>query len=681
MSWTIRACIALTLLVCSQAHAGGLLCIAGLYAGTLATSVDGAREIDEQGDFAFIADRSGGLVIADVRDRELPAVVASLPEVGFALDVTVSGSYVYVGTAGGGMVVVQGRDSWETLEIVGLYNSVADVIDIRIDSRRDLAFLACVDEGIRVLDISEPGFPQELAAIDVGSPIYGVAEFEAQDKEFRLLAPFWGGGLRVYDINDPSKPVDVGGIVNDEPYFGIDVYRHTAAALNRSGSAELYDVSLGATPVLLSEAYFFPTLAYDISIRGDRLLVSDADNGVYQFDVEDPASPELVFTYPIDGRAYGMVRGINEVWVCNDEPGMQVIKLLYEQRTTLSMWDDYTDTPHVVGRDGYLYIATESDLETRRIDAPGQLTDLGRIETGLRVTDSSAMRISGDRLYLGTREGRDVSIIDISEPASPVLLGVSRGQTATTNVLAADGNLVYAASSTLEVRDLTAPAAGVTLSETPLDAGAVDAWLEGDLLYLVLTGDSIGVFDVSNPASPVQIGELDDEGVQYSGIVVEDDLAYCITLSGVVRVIDVSDPSSPSIFGEAGNFGQLHDIALFDQALFVSGNGAGQTMIDVSNVNAPEVLIAANEHGTLASVSIHGRVAYSTSYQKLLAYDLSDCVCPADINGDGRRDFFDVSVFLAAYLSSEELGDWNGDGVWNFFDIAGFISSYNESCV
>lgn len=678
----IRVYIALIVLLCSQAHAGGLLCIAGFYAGALATSADGAREVAEQNGFAFIADRSGGLVIADIRDPESPVTLASLPEVGFALDVAVSGMHVFVGTAGGGLVVVRGTDGWTSLEIIGLYNGVKDVIDIRIDSRRELVFLACVNEGVRILDICDPGLPNELAAIDIGSPIYGVADMEAKDDEFRLLAPFWGGGLRVYNINDPSHPIEVGAIFNDEPYFGIDESRDIAAVLNRLGRVELYDVSLGATPVQFGEVYFSASLSYDIIVGTKLLLVSDADNGVYQFDIEDPANPELVFTYPIDGRAFGFVLGNGGLWVCNDGAGMQVINnLVDEKRTTLSMWDSYTDTPHVVGRDGYLYIATERELETRRIDAPGQLADLGRIDIDVRVTDSSAMWISGDRLYLGTREGRDISIIDISDPASPVFLGVSRGQTATSNVIAANGNLVYAASTTLEVRDLTDPSAGMTLSEIPLGAGAIDAWLEGHLLYLVLFEDCIAVFDVSDPSSPVQIGELPDNGVQYSGIVVDDDLAYCITLSGVVRVIDVSDPSSPSVWGETGDFGQLHEIALFDQALFVSGNGAGHTLIDVSNVNAPEVLIAANEHGTLASVSIHDRVAYSTSYQNLMAYDLADCVCPVDVNGDGTRDFFDVSVFLTAYLNSEELGDWNGDGMWNFFDITGFIMSYNGSCV
>lgn len=54
--------------------------------------------------------------------------------------------------------------------------------------------------------------------------------------------------------------------------------------------------------------------------------------------------------------------------------------------------------------------------------------------------------------------------------------------------------------------------------------------------------------------------------------------------------------------------------------------------------------------------------------------------CPADLNGDGELDFFDVSAFLSAYGSGDVAADFNGDGVINFFDVSAFLSSYNAGC-
>ena len=54
--------------------------------------------------------------------------------------------------------------------------------------------------------------------------------------------------------------------------------------------------------------------------------------------------------------------------------------------------------------------------------------------------------------------------------------------------------------------------------------------------------------------------------------------------------------------------------------------------------------------------------------------------CPADLNGDGSLDFFDVSAFLTAFGNEESIADWNGDGAFDFFDVSGFLASFGAGC-
>ena len=54
--------------------------------------------------------------------------------------------------------------------------------------------------------------------------------------------------------------------------------------------------------------------------------------------------------------------------------------------------------------------------------------------------------------------------------------------------------------------------------------------------------------------------------------------------------------------------------------------------------------------------------------------------CPADLNGDGNLDFFDVSAFLTAYNAMDPQADFNGDGIFNFFDVSAFLSAFNAGC-
>ena len=54
-----------------------------------------------------------------------------------------------------------------------------------------------------------------------------------------------------------------------------------------------------------------------------------------------------------------------------------------------------------------------------------------------------------------------------------------------------------------------------------------------------------------------------------------------------------------------------------------------------------------------------------------------DNPCPADLNGDGMLNFFDVSLFLQGYNTG---ADYNGDGSTNFFDVSAFLTDYNAGC-
>ena len=56
------------------------------------------------------------------------------------------------------------------------------------------------------------------------------------------------------------------------------------------------------------------------------------------------------------------------------------------------------------------------------------------------------------------------------------------------------------------------------------------------------------------------------------------------------------------------------------------------------------------------------------------------CDSPANLNGDDRLDFFDVSEFLALYDAGDLAVDFSGDGVLNFFDVSAFLTAFNTGC-
>lgn len=57
-----------------------------------------------------------------------------------------------------------------------------------------------------------------------------------------------------------------------------------------------------------------------------------------------------------------------------------------------------------------------------------------------------------------------------------------------------------------------------------------------------------------------------------------------------------------------------------------------------------------------------------------------DNPCPADLNRDGRADFFDLADFLRAFNSGDLFADENLDGRLDFFDIQQYLNALAGGC-
>ena len=54
--------------------------------------------------------------------------------------------------------------------------------------------------------------------------------------------------------------------------------------------------------------------------------------------------------------------------------------------------------------------------------------------------------------------------------------------------------------------------------------------------------------------------------------------------------------------------------------------------------------------------------------------------CPADFEGDGSVDFFDISKFLKAYMANDQIADMTMDNQVDVSDIFSFIDAMNTGC-
>ncbi len=142
------------------------------------------------------------------------------------------------------------------------------------------------------------------------------------------------------------------------------------------------------------------------------------------------------------------------------------------------------------------------------------------------------------------------------------------------------------------------------------------------------------------------------------------------------RATDVSQNSTALWVGDGQNlvklieYGQLIDTDLGPQPLgFDFGGQTGrQVLSGVIDINdAGQVAFAAFlQNGTVGV---------------WVATPVTDPGCPADINGDGLLNFFDLAGYLDLYNTGDPAADLAAPfGVINFFDLAAYLDLYNAGC-
>ena len=185
-----------------------------------------------------------------------------------------------------------------------------------------------------------------------------------------------------------------------------------------------------------------------------------------------------------------------------------------------------------------------------------------------------AVAVQGNTAYVGV--GPRLVVLDVSNPASPVVLGQSAVLPGTVMYVAVAGTLAYvvAGGAGLRVVDVSNPAAPRQVGYYPGRAEGVA--VSGTLAY-VAAGDLL-VVDVSNPAAPRELGFYDTPGYAY-GVAVSGTLAYVADEEGGLRVVDVSNPASPRELGFYDTPSDAYGVAVSGTLAYVADWEAGLVIL------------------------------------------------------------------------------------------------------
>jgi len=212
------------------------------------------------------------------------------------------------------------------------------------------------------------------------------------------------------------------------------------------------------------------------------------------------------------------------------------------------------------------------------------------------------VQVQGNYAYMVRLGGDpDFVVVDISDPATPVLVGALNLPDNPTNI-AVNGNYAYISSESnseeLQIVNISNPSSPSLIGTYNLagNDNANGIYFADDKVYLVTDQDNKNgeffIINVNNPSSPVLLGE-EELGSNAQEVVVLDDYAFVASDSNSeeLQVIDISSSSSPNKVGGYDANGNSAGLSIvgFAQTVVLGRSGGEVLILDISSADNPEL--------------------------------------------------------------------------------------------
>jgi len=473
---------------------------------------------------------------------------------GPASDLARSGTTVYLG-AGAALVVVEAADLSNPIER-GYDNVSGAVRDV---TSRGSAAIALVPDALEFVDATDPTQPEVIGTFPIPTG-WEVWTFDARDEMVFFVAP---DGLHIISFANPAAPLEIGTFALLD---AVDVAAGSGRAyVLASSTIRVLDTSNPAAPVEIASVPA-PDEAVDrITLAPDGLRLATW-GGYYShhswgdaafYDLADPDLPVLRSSlgYYDDDPPSTVALAGTRAYV-NHGAGVDILDLSnLAEPVLVGSIPEWASSLVDAADPGFLLVANRSTgLQVWDVEPASAAHRVGQLDTPGETLDGFFV---GD--FAVTVHERGLRVFDVAQPERPVLSGswpepgaasVWFGQEVTRVGSFAYGQVylppVYDnAFGIFDLADLAQP----TLAGTFGDGWASSPVMVDRDLAILPIGPPAPLLDVSDPALPVEIGELTTPGSYVFDATLNGDRAYAFT-SGPAQpirlwVYDVSEPAAP----------------------------------------------------------------------------------------------------------------------------------------
>ncbi|MBT3252531.1 MAG: T9SS type A sorting domain-containing protein, partial [Candidatus Marinimicrobia bacterium] len=200
--------------------------------------------------------------------------------------------------------------------------------------------------------------------------------------------------------------------------------------------------------------------------------------------------------------------------------------------------------------------------------------------------------------------------------------------------IAISGNYAYIAnwSDGFKVIDITDPAVPVLVAQIDFPGQCWDISVSGDYAYLGNDVEGLRIIDISNPLAPTHISTfvpVETAAFEYTQVI--DTIAYAASKSGLY-ILNVSDPSTPVQLGYSPAENGSWSVAVVDTIAFLPEFGSGIRLVNVADPTNPIELGYFPTPDQAYWVEVVDTLAYvAERWSGIQILDISDLTAPDSV--------------------------------------------------
>jgi hypothetical protein len=537
--------------------------------------------------------------------------LASSLEAGSSSAIAVDGNSM-LGGLGKNLLSIDATDPTHPIRVgsLALAGHISDILVVG-----NLAYVATGSD-LSIINVSDATSPvligREATSGGVGVAVSGAVAYVTGSH-----------ALRSIDVSDPAHPVGLGSTpVSNWPY-GIRIAGSHAFTAGFKGGLAVIDISSPSAPAQVGAVPGTP-IGWDLEVIGQYAYVPRS-NGLSIIDITNPSNPFEVGTWLGANGSYISVAVVEGyAYVSGSYGDLEVIDVHDPSHptgvATSPVLGGY-DVAHLANK---LFAADgQSSFRIVDISSPTAPTEIGLLPA---LSSPQAVAIQDGQMFVG--ESARQTTIDIHDAFAPAWIGTFENYYWPVSVLVPRGPTLFVGRSAsildggdggISIFDVSQPASPIELSwKWGFDA-VYDLLVDGSYAYLLgapNAGQTVfTTYDVTNLAAPVQVSSVSVPFLSQN-FDVSGDLALVACLSNDVKIYDLTNHAQPPVLVSTftGTI-DARDVVAVGNMAFVADGTAGLITVDFSNPTSP------TEVGRLGGIGQPRNIAAAYPYVVIVGVD------------------------------------------------------------